>query len=154
MRIFLTSLSASALAVFACSSSSSVPSGGGDAAADAPVDDAGQDSGGNIFPGVDSGTSDGNANTPCAQLKAKVDQLGLTARQCCPSCAQSQCNAATDGPCCPITVSASSTQPVDDYDQAVKAYKAQCNPDCSRVICDQTTPSNVCDGTGSTGTCQ
>lgn len=156
MRVFLCSaVFFSALCgLSACSGSSSGPAGA-DAGSDASLTDAGAESGGNPFPGIDSGTrGDAGGTTTCNQLKTKVDQLGLLARKCCLSCSEPQCNGATQGPCCAVSVTASNTQAVNDYDQAVKAYKVQCNPDCTAIICDQTTPSNVCDGTGATGICQ
>jgi hypothetical protein len=155
MRFFLfgvVSVSAVSVAFSACSSTST--SGAADAGSDASLADAGHESGGNPFPGIDSGTRTDSGGTLCGQLKTKVDQLGIAARTCCLSCSEAQCNAATNGPCCPVSVTASNTQAVNDYDQAVKAYKAQCNPDCSAIICDQTTPSSVCDGTGASGICQ
>jgi hypothetical protein len=136
--------------------------GCGSSSSNAPPADAGADAhhvvaqdSGNPFGGGDSGddASDGGDGGICAQLKAQVAELGQTARACNPSSASPQCGAQTNGPCCPVSITPGDPVPVENYDQAVKAYVAQCSPDCTIVICG-VTPSNVCDGTGSAGICR
>ena len=146
---------ATCVLVGACSASSSspAPSDAGEAGS-APVDAAPVDAG-NPFATPDAGTTPPvDAGSPCDQLRAQVTQLQVAARACNPQGA-SECNGAVDGICCPISVSFNTGQPVDDFTQAVKSYKSQCNPDCTGIMC-QPAPTNTCigGGTGTKGTCE
>jgi hypothetical protein len=133
-----------------CGSSSAGPAPDAGRPDAAPID-AGHESGSG-FPLDDSGGGPPDAGSECDQLRAQVTALQITARACNPQGA-SECTAAIDGICCPITVSISNNGPVNDFTQAVLAYKAKCKPDCSTVICGAA-PTNVCTGTGNQGLCE
>jgi hypothetical protein len=148
------------LALSACSSGSSPAANGGDAG---PSSDAAKDvhEGGSCFPtcpgdgggtGSDAG-NDGGLLT-CAAMKANIGILQAKAQACNPQLPQ-QCNAATMGICCEITVTQGNTQAVNDFDQAVKDYKSRpCDTSfCSGALCPNV-PSDVCSGSGTSGTCQ
>jgi hypothetical protein len=134
-----------------------------DAGAETAAEDTGSDTG-SCFPfcssGSDSGTGSGtdasaDGTTSCAQLKAVYEGLQALAQACEPQLT-GQCSATTNGPCCPVTVTTSSQSAVNNFDQAVATYVAQCSPDCSMVIC-QPAPSNQCDplaGGASQGRCR
>jgi len=137
-------------------SSSSPP---GDAGADAPsAEGEGAADSGDCFPfcgtGRDAGAADAasDAALSCAQLEANYLMLEAAARACNPQL-PNQCAATTNDPCCPVTVTVSNTQAVNDFDYAVMRYEAQCTADCSMRIC-QPAPSGHCDGTGSMGVCR
>jgi hypothetical protein len=128
----------------------------------AAVEDAGSDSGA-CFPFCASGDASvgmgtdasSEAGSSCAQLKAVYETLQGPAQGCNPQLT-GQCAATTNGPCCPITVTASNGSAVDNFDQAVATYVEQCSPNCSMVIC-QPAPSNQCDplmGSTSLGRCR
>jgi hypothetical protein len=88
----------------------------------------------------------------CSQLRALYESLQAAAQACDPQI-QGQCSATTNGPCCPLTVGVADRSAIDDFDQAVAMYKAQCSPDCSMSIC-QPAPSNACEPVGAKGTCR
>jgi hypothetical protein len=114
----------------------------------------GDEAGGDGGPGA-PGDGSGDGASSCAQLKAVYEALQGPAQACNPQL-QGQCAATTNGPCCPVTVSASSQSAVNDFDQAVATYTAQCQPNCAQVIC-QPAPSNECDplgGSASQGRCR
>jgi hypothetical protein len=137
------------LVLAGCSSSSS-PAPTADAGpADVTVDAARESGSG--FP-IDDGGTPPDAGSECDQTRAQVIALQTLARACNPQ-GVSECNAAVDGICCPITVSINNNGPVNDFTQAVTAYKQKCSPDCTKVICGNA-PTNVCDGTGNKGVCQ
>jgi hypothetical protein len=138
---------------FACSSTHDNPAPADAGSPDAATLDAGHESGSG-FPVDEAGPSPpaDAARSECDQLRAQTTALGLTASACNPAGA-SECNASIDGICCPITVSISSTQAVNDFTEAVRAYKAKCTPDCSKILCSGG-PSMVCDGTGTNGVCR
>ena len=98
-------------------------------------------------PTPDSGApADGGG--PCDHLKELVDQASTLARSC-DLRAAAPCSAAVDGLCCPVTVDAANNAAVNDFQQAVKNYKARCMPDCTRLFCGANPPpSNQCDTTG------
>lgn len=100
------------------------------------------------------GDATGDVNVSCDQQKVLVETLQAKAKACDPRFSN-QCTATTNDPCCPITITSSNVQAVNDFDQAVATYKSECSPDCSREIC-QPAPSNVCDAPqGSTqGVCR
>jgi hypothetical protein len=98
----------------------------------------------------DAGAGDGALS--CDELRALYESLQARAQSCDPQL-PAECGATTNGPCCPVTVSAGNASAIDDFDQAVAEYKTQCSPDCSKVIC-QPTPSNRCDALGSLGRCE
>jgi len=141
-----------------CSSSDAAPPA--DAGPEAAAHDAAQDAGCGLFcggPQPDSGGTQqdgGDAGSICDQLKAMIDQL-QTAAKACNTNATMQCNASTNGICCPITVTSSNVQAVNDYDHAVGAYMTTCMPSCNGIICPQV-PSNACDGQpgGTMGVCE
>ncbi len=147
------------LAVSWCGSSSggSSPS---DAGADASSVDAGDEDCIFCVPFEDSGPPQGDdssvmmtpdgAGTSCAQMETALAGLQALA-QTCNSNLTMQCNGTTQGPCCPITVTSSSTDAVNNYDVAVAGYVAACAPDCSMVICTDPAPSHQCAGSSSTG---
>jgi hypothetical protein len=137
----------------ACSSSSSGPFAAADAGRGATVD-AGHDGGSSGFPVDDSGPAVDAAATECDTLRKQATDLQITAKGCNPQGAN-ECAASVDGICCPITVSFENQQAVNDFQQAVLAYKAKCQVDCSTVICGGT-PSNKCiaGAAPSTGSCE
>jgi hypothetical protein len=149
-----------ALAVVALTAACGGGSSSGPSARDAEPEsavaqDAGSD-GADCFPFCSSadaasgsgGDAAGDAASSCAQLKAAYEALQAPAQACNPQL-PGQCGATTNGPCCPVTVSGTNGSAVDNFDQAVAAYVAQCNPDCSMVIC-QPAPTDQCDPLGST----
>ncbi|HEY8039133.1 MAG TPA: hypothetical protein VIF15_05035 [Polyangiaceae bacterium] len=108
---------------------------------------AGGDSG---LPGDDAG---GDGAATCDQLKAEAVSLEAAARACNPQL-PSPCSASTDGICCPVSVTPGNTTAIDNFDQAVAAYKAQCTPNCAGIVCHPA-PSNTCQPTQpSQGICQ
>jgi hypothetical protein len=138
-----------ALLVLAACSGGGTSSPPQDAAPETSEPDAGEDSG-SCFPfcgsadasspPVDASTSD--AAPSCSQLKAAYEALQGPAQACNPQL-QAQCTASTNGPCCPVTVSASNQAAVDNFDQAVAAYVTACSPDCTMIIC-MPAPSDQC----------
>ncbi len=133
----------------ACGSSASSPSPPADAGGeDAPVE-TGPD--GTGFPIDDSGPPADGGNE-CDRMRAEVNALGLAARGCNPQGAN-ECGAAVDGVCCQLSVSISSTQAVNDFQQAVMAYKTKCQPKCTSCL-PEPVPSGVCEGSGNNGTCR
>jgi hypothetical protein len=152
-----------------CSAGSSSAPPEHDAALESAAGEASADEG-SCFPFCGSSGGDANADegpvaagdasadgtsSSCAQLKAVYEALQGPAQSCNPQL-QAQCGATTNGPCCPVTVSASSQSAVDNFDQAVAMYTAQCQPNCAQVIC-QPAPSNMCNPLGSSpslGRCQ
>jgi hypothetical protein len=160
------------LALFSvlCASCSDGPSSSPaphDAAVEGATGEASTDDGA-CFPFCGSGGNDAGADVgggppgdasadgaSCDGLKAVYEALQGPAQACNPQL-QSQCAATTNGPCCPLTVTAASQSAVDNFDQAVAAYLAQCPPNCSQIIC-QPAPSNICNplgGSASQGRCQ
>jgi hypothetical protein len=132
-----------------------------DAASETGEPDAESD-GGSCFPfcgSADAGSPRVDASgldaPSCDQLKAAYEALQGPAQACDPQL-QAQCAATTNGPCCPVAVTASSQAAVDNFDQAVAAYVAACSPDCSMIIC-MPTPLSQCQalaGGPSQGRCQ
>jgi hypothetical protein len=168
MKLATGAAGACALAVLAaCGSGSSSAPPGHDAAVESAAGEASADEG-SCFPfcgsGGDAGADDGpgvpaeasaDGASSCSQLKAIYEALQGPAQACNPQL-QGQCAVTTNGPCCPVTVTASSQSAVNDFDQAVASYTAQCQPNCSQMIC-QPAPSNVCNalgGSASQGRCQ
>ncbi len=134
-----------ALTCTACSSSSAtVPQ---DAGPDAAPVEAGARETGSSIPDAAAPFDAGNA---CDRLKETVDQAGDLARACDPA-SSSPCAASVDGLCCPITVDSSSGGAVNDFQEAVKSYKAKCKPDCTKVLCSPNPgASGICDQAGRT----
>jgi hypothetical protein len=132
-----------------------------DASAESALVDAGQDDV-SCFPycgtvadargATSGGDAAGDGALSCDELRALYEALEGRAQSCNPQL-PAQCNATTDGPCCPLTVGTTDRAAIDDFDQAVAVYKTQCSPDCSKVIC-QPAPSNRCDALGSLGRCE
>jgi hypothetical protein len=151
----LAAAAASLVLAAACGGGSSSSPAARDAAPEsAAVADAGSDSG-DCFPFCSSGgdagggtgtDASGDGASSCDQLKAVYETLQGPAQSCDPQL-PGQCSATTNGPCCPLTVTATNGSAVDNFDQAVAAYLAQCNPDCSMMIC-QPAPSDQCDPLG------
>lgn len=140
------------------SSATNVAEAGVDATADGGHDGGGCPFGCTIPDGGDDGSGDSasDAKLTCTQLKSQIDMLGNVARACNPSLSQ-QCIGSTNGICCPISVSPGDPAPVENYDQAVAAYKANCGPvDCSTTMCPTNVPSNACDAPmgSSSGLCE
>jgi hypothetical protein len=147
--------------VYACGSDGS---DSGHEAADAAVDASSADAGEEdcLFCGSieDVGAPQGDDSsimqmqdgdlTSCGQMEAALGGLQALA-QTCNSNLTMQCNGSTMGVCCPITVTASSTEAVNNFDVAVAGYVAACPPDCSMVICNDPAPSHACVGSAATG---
>ena len=126
-----------------CSSSPSSP-GPQDAGTDQGAVEAGHADTG-APPPDSSAPIDGGG--PCDHLKDMVDEASRLARTCDPHGA-APCAAAVDGLCCPITVDAANNSAVNDFQQAVKNYKAKCMPDCTKIFCGANPPpTNQCDPT-------
>lgn len=127
-----------------CSSSPTSPPPA-DAGSDPLAVDAGHPETG--APPPDSGApADGGG--PCDHLKELVDQASALARSC-DQRAAAPCSAAVDGLCCPVTVDAANNAAVNDFQQAVKNYKARCMPNCTKILCGVSPPpSNQCDTSG------
>ena len=136
------------LALAACGNGSSSP-----LVEAGPIDSSTEASheSGTGFP-IDDGAAPPDAGSECDQMRAQVLDLQTLARACNPQ-GVSECGAAVDGICCPVTVSIGNTGPVNDFTQSVTAYKQKCNPDCTKVICGAA-PTNVCEGTANKGVCQ
>jgi hypothetical protein len=141
---------------FACSSSSS-PAGTKDAGVEATADvtdDAcfpfcGSSGGGS----GSSGGGDDGGDASCAELKAQIETLQAPAQACNPT-EVNQCNGATQGICCAITVTAGNDPAANAFEQAVTAYKSMCDAGCMTPVCP-TVPSNDCHATqGTQGVCQ
>jgi hypothetical protein len=147
------------LVLTACGDNGSPTANGSDAATDAPHD---AHEGGSCFPtcpgdgGGSQDSGDDGGGMSCAAMLANIEILQTKAQACNPQLPQ-QCNAATDSICCAITVTQGNIQAVNDFDFAVKQYKAAacdttfCND--GGALCGQV-PSDVCSGTGTSGTCQ
>jgi len=161
MRVFLACFVTGVVtAAAACGSSSGGASSAPDASVDASPADAGDESclfcGSVEDVGAPQGDDSGSMTmvdggfTDCEQMEAALAGLQAAA-QACNSNLTMQCNGTTQGPCCPITVTSSSTDAVNNYDVAVAGYVAACAPDCSMVICTDPAPSHQCAGSSSTG---
>jgi hypothetical protein len=88
---------------------------------------------------------DGAAGATCAQLSAQIDQLRLAARKCCVACNHLPCQYLVDDLCCVITVDATSSQDVIDFENAVQAFRvAKCEVLCPAIVCNRM-PSQMCD---------
>ncbi len=158
MRSFLAL--PSALLFIACSGGGGTSAPARDAASDTGEQESGEDSG-SCFPFCGSAEAaappladaSGLDAPTCNQLKAVYEALQGAAQACDPRL-QAQCAATTNGPCCPVTVTASNSSAVDNFDQGVAAYVAACSPDCSKIIC-MPAPSSQCQVLGtSQGRCQ
>ena len=125
----------------ACSATSTAPPQVADAGPNDASPSALPESG---VPIIDSGPPPDGGNM-CDRLKETVDQKSALARACNPQ-SPSECTAAIDGLCCSVTVSASKTGAVNDFQEAINNYKAKCKPDCTKVFCGlNPAPSNICD---------
>ena len=158
--LLLLSLALACGAAFgaACSSAPSTTTQN-DAGVDATSADASDDA---CFPFCGTGSSgggsgggggdDGGAEASCVTLKNEVETLQTAAKACDPSMVN-QCNGTTQGLCCAITVTAGNDPAANAFEEAVVAYKAQCDAGCLTVLCP-TVPSGICQGAQGTGTCQ
>jgi hypothetical protein len=104
------------------------PDGATDASSDAGHTDAAADSG-----------------TSCADLRARVDALRVSAKKCCATCNMIQCDQAAPDMCCPFSYSGANQAAVDEFERALTEYKNQCGPFACPAIPCQVTPSMNCD---------
>jgi len=113
-----------------CSGSDSTPIDSGDGSAD----DSG---GGEAGDGGDAGEG------ACTKLRAAVNQLRPAAQACSNPGGNGECGAQVDDVCCPISVTDRNSQPVKDFEKAVRAYSDACRIACPLTVCDRE-PSKSC----------